>query len=354
MDSPRFPPLAWIDLGTAVGHVDAEVWRRLDGQRLFVTGGTGFVGKWLLATLQAAQQQHRFTCETVILSRDPGRFRDHAAWLAGGAGVSFVQGDVVDFEFPAGAFDAVIHAATDVAANLSQTQTFDTCVSGTRRALEFATASGARDFLLVSSGAVYGQQPPSMLAIPETYAGAPDTMSVRTGYGQGKRAAEWLTAAWAQEHPLRAVTARLFAFMGPGMPLDAHFAAGNFMRAALAGEPIIIEGDGTPLRTYLHPSDMAGWLWKILLQGEHGSAYNVGGGEVISIADLAHLVCSRLGSRSFVEIRGKAIEGLGANRYVPDVAKARNTLGLRQTMSIGETIERSAGWYRGESDALGQ
>lgn len=346
MNFQRFYPFLRTDLEAAIGHVGAGVWRGLDGQRLFMTGGTGFVGKWLLATLQMAQQQHRFSCETIILSRDPARFRDHAAWLANGPGVTLVQGDVTDFDFPAGEFHAVIHAAADVAANLPPIQTFDACLSGTRRVLEFATAAGACDFLLVSSGAVYGQQPASMLAIPETYTGAPDTLSARAGYGQGKRAAEWLANAWAEEHSLRVVTARLFAFMGPGMPLDAHFAAGNFVRAALAGEPIIIEGDGKPLRTYLHACDMAGWLWNILLRGESGYAYNVGGEEVISIAQLARRACSQLGSAAPVEIRGREANGLGATRYVPDVTKARNALGLRQTLSLNETLVRCAEWYR--------
>lgn len=334
------------DLTTAVEHLDAREWRRLDGQRIFVTGGTGFVGKWMLATLQAAQRRHRFASELVVLSRNPQAFADQVPWLARMEGISLIQGDVLNFEFPDGAFDSIVHAATDVAAGGDPIDIFDACLSGTRRVLQFANACGARDLLLVSSGAVYGEQPPALTAIPESYSGGPDPLAVRTGYGQGKRAAEWLANAWGERHRFRVTTARLFAFMGPGMPLDTHFAAGNFVRAALENCPITINGDGSPLRTYLHASDMAGWLWALLLRGEMGHAYNVGAGEVVSILDLAQRVSRTFGGTVPVTVQGGAVSGLGAHRYIPDVTKALQSLQLRQTLSLDETLERCERWYR--------
>ena len=339
-------PFPADDVEHAVNGVDAAAWRRLQGRRVFITGGTGFVGKWLVASLLAARVRFDLDCDIVILSRDPDAFVRQAPHLAQAPGVRLLQGDVVDFEFPDERFDVVIHAATDVAVAGTPLQTFDTCLAGTRRVLDLAARSGAADVLLVSSGAVYGRQPPDLAAMPEHFSGAPDTMAPRTGYGQGKRVAEWLASALAAERGQRLVVARLFAFLGPGMPLDGHFAIANFMRDAMAGAPIVVQGDGTPCRSYLHAADMSAWLWKILFEGRAGEAYNVGSPEAVSIAALARRVKAVLDSPSSVDIRAVAVPGADAERYVPDVTKARDELGLEVSISLDDAIRRTANWHR--------
>lgn len=339
-------PFDEADVRHAVSHVEASSWARLRQQRIFVTGGTGFVGKWLLATLQEARQTFDLDCDIVVLSRDPEGFRRHAPGVATADGVRLLRGNVLDFEFPAGEFGVVLHAAGDVARSSTPIQTFETCLSGTRRVLDLCARARTHSVLCVSSGAVYGRQPTDLAEIAEAYCGSPVVGSVQSAYGHGKRAAEWLTAAYAAEHGFRAVTARLFAVLGPGMPLDGHFAIGNFMRDAMAGAPIVIQGDGTALRSYLHAADMAGWIWKILLDGRAGEAYNVGGSEVVSMAELAGRVASLIGAAPGVEVRGMAAAGLSADRYVPDVSKARSELRLGAPWSLDESIRRTGAWQR--------
>lgn len=342
--SERLPLPPTEDLEHAFRQLPEDLWRGLAGRRIFMTGGTGFVGKWLLATLAEANRRLDLGVRATVLSRDPEAFRVAAPLLAQAAGVDWVCGDVRDFVFPAGDYDAVIHAATDVVAKATPEEIFDTCIAGTRRVLDFAER--AQDFLLVSSGAVYGRQPAELPRIPESYVGAPDPLLPGSAYGEGKRASEWLAAAAGARTNLRVRTARCFAFVGPYLPLDKQFAIGNFIGAALAGREIVIQGDGTPVRSYLHAADMAAWLWAVLLKGRPGAAYNVGAEAAISIADLAHRVCTVLAGADQVRIMGTPDPSRSPERYVPDTGRARAELGLPAPMALNEAIVRTAHWHR--------
>jgi dTDP-glucose 4,6-dehydratase len=219
----------------------------------------------------------------------------------------------------------------------------DSIVAGTRRTLDFAVSAGASKFLLTSSGAVYGKQPSEMTHVPETYAGAPDTMNPRSAYGEGKRLAELLCAIYHQRQGLETKIARCFAFVGPYLPLDVHFAIGNFIRDAIAGRPIEIKGDGTPHRSYLYAADLAIWLWTILAHGAACRPYNVGSEESVSIADLARGVAAALQPDLGVHIAGRPAAGTPVARYVPETGRAAE-LGLQPYASLDCGIRRTASW----------
>ncbi len=339
------PPLPPADLAHARDLVGRSRWEALRGQRIFLSGGTGFVGKWLLSSLLDAESRFRLGCDVFVLSRDPASFAGAMPAIATSPHVRLLQGDVRSFDFPAGTFRFILHAATDVVAKNTPVETFDICAAGTRRVLDFAAAAGAEDVLLVSSGAVYGRQPPVLERTAEDYAGAPDSLSPASAYGEGKRVAEWLGCAYASQHKLRFKTARCFAFVGPYLALDKHFAIGNFLRDAMAGQPILIQGDGTPYRSYMHAADMASWLWTILLAGKSGEAYNVGGLEAVSIKELADRVVRVLGSPSTVTRLQSPAGGKPAERYVPDIGKALRELNLPPPIGLDEAIRRTASWY---------
>ncbi len=266
------------------------LWDDLRGGRLFITGGTGFVGCWLLESFVWASDRLGLGAQAVVLTRDPRAFQRKAPHLAGHPAIQLHQGDVRDCPFPAGAFTHVIHAAAQSSAppaEVDPLEMFDTIVAGTRRVLEGARACGVKRLLFVSSGAVYGRQPAERPLIGEDDRSGPDVADPRAAYGEGKRAAELLCTIYAARYGLPATIARGFAFLGPYLPLDAHFAAGNFLRDRLRGGPIVVRGDGTPVRSYLYAADLAIWLWTILARGQAGRAYNVGSEELISIGDLA-------------------------------------------------------------------
>jgi nucleoside-diphosphate-sugar epimerase len=345
--SPALPALPQEDLDHARSVVGPR-WQGLQGQRIFLTGGTGFVGKWLLATLLDANRHLALGCRVTVLTRDPKAFRAQAPGLADAAEMELLQGDVRSFDPGDHRFDRIIHAATDVAATGRDIDTFDTCVLGTRRVLELARQCRAHSLLLVSSGAVYGRQPPEMPSLKEEFAGTTELVHATSAYTIGKRTAEWLAQAYAKEHGILVKTARCFAFVGPYLPLDKHFAIGNFLRDAMAHQPIVIQGDGTPLRSYLHAADMAAWLWAILLEGRAHAAYNVGGSEAVSILQLAQRVVATLGSSSTVHVLKEAVPGAPAQRYVPDITLARTELQLGEPIGLNDAIRRTASWHMHE------
>ncbi len=344
------PPLPEADLEHVLG-LTPEAWEKARGRRLFITGGTGFFGIWLLESFLHAASRLRLGAHALVLSRAPGAFVARAPHLAGHPALDFHAGDMTDFDFPRGRFDLVVHAATQTggAASADPLELFERNVAGTRRVLEVARHAGASRLLMASSGAVYGRQPPGLERVPEEYPGAPETLDARTAYGQSKRASEFLCAAFASRCGVAPVVARGFAFVGPHLPLASNYAVGNFIRDALAGGPIRVTGDGTPRRSYLYAADLAAWLWTILCRGIPCRAYNVGSEDEIGIADLARMVAREVNPRAAVVVSAEPGPDLPPERYVPCVRRAAEELGLRPRVPLPEGIRRTAAWYAGET-----
>jgi dTDP-glucose 4,6-dehydratase len=344
-------------LGTA-----AETWRDLAGARLFVTGGTGFVGTWLLESFAWANRVLALDARVVVLTRDPERFATKAPHLASDPAISLLRGDVVDFDAPAGPFTHVIHAAAESGTQqnlVDPLRMIDTVVHGTRNVLNAACAWNVTGLLLVSSGAVYGPQPDGLALMPEEFPGGPDQLAPGSAYAEAKRLAELLCATYAAQHELPVKIARCFAFVGPYLPLDAHFAIGNFIRDGVAGGPIEVRGDGRPVRSYLYAADLASWLWTILVRGESGRAYNVGSEDGRTIAEVASAVAGTFDPVPEVLVRGAASAnggGGGGDRYVPSTQRARSAFGLRETVGLHEAVRRTVAWHRGhiQYDAAGE
>lgn len=343
-------PTLSADLEQAVRFAP-ELWRELSGARIFITGGTGFFGTWLLETLLCADRAYDLGVEAVVLTRDPTAFLERNPHLAEAHKLSFRQGDVRTFELPSGTFSHVIHAATQASVTLNRKQPElmrDVIVSGTRRALDLALRSGARRFLLASSGAVYGRQRPDIAFVGEDDLGLAAPLETPDAYAEGKREAESLCRQAAQER-LTATIARGFAFVGPHLPLGSHFAIGNFIRDALRGGPIDIRGDGTPYRSYLYASDLAVWLWTILLKGAGGRAYNVGSERRITVGELARLVAAEISPGAEVRIAEQPVPGRPPEQYVPSTARARSELGLTETVCLESALRRTASWVKAGS-----
>ncbi len=333
------------DLDFMVDALTAE-WRNLAGKRLFMTGGTGFIGRWMLSALAEADRRLGLGVEVTLLTRDPDAFAARAPELAGYRAFRPIAGDVLELRSAPSNFDYVIHGATDASAALNETdplRMFDTIVTGTRRTLDFTRDCGAARMLFMSSGAVYGAQPWEVERVGEDYAGGPDLATHRSAYGEGKRAAEMLCAIYGRQFGLDIVRARIFALLGPLLSLDIHFAAGNFIRDAMARRPIVVQGSGQAVRSYLYAADLAVWLWKMLVRAEAGATYNLGSEEAVSIAELAERTARLLGGPE-VKVLGRQDPGWNPGRYVPLTTKIKDALGVAPTVGLDEAIRRTAMW----------
>jgi dTDP-glucose 4,6-dehydratase len=334
------------DLSHVLAHTHG-LWDELRGQRLFLTGGTGFFGCWLLESFLHANDCLNLGASAVVLTRSPEAFARRTPHLARHPAIALHEGDVRSFVFPEGRFTHLIHGATDTSTTAALNDPLallETIVGGTQRTLEFARRAGVKKLLLLSSGAVYGRQSPELSHLPEDHCGAPDPTDWRSAYGNGKRLAEQLATLYHRQHRLEAKIARCFTFLGPYQPLDSHFAVGNFIRDGLRGGPIRIHGDGTAFRSYLHAADLAAWLWAILLRGVPCRPYNVGSEEAVSIVGLARRVAGHF--HADVVVDRSAPPGQPGERYVPSARRAAEELGLQAWLSLDEALVRTVAWHR--------
>jgi dTDP-glucose 4,6-dehydratase len=342
-------PLPIADLNSIFRETES-LWEEMRNQRIFLTGGTGFFGCWLLESFAYINRVLDLNAEATVLTRNPAAFAAKCPHLAANSAITLLPGDVRTFDFPEGEFSFVIHAATEASARQAADEPLEmltTILAGTERTLKFAASHGTRKLLLTSSGAVYGPQPSDIVHLGEDYRGGPDPLDPSSVYAEGKRVSEQMCALYAKHTTMEIKIARCFAFVGPHLPLGAHFAIGNFIGDVLAGRPIHIGGDGTPRRSYLYASDLAIWLWTMLFRAPSLFPVNVGSSESVSISELANTVAATLNPDTRIHVLGQPIPGAAPMRYVPSVDRANQLLGLKPTVVLEEAIRRTAAWYRG-------
>ena len=322
-------------------------WSNFEKKNILITGATGFIGKWILSVFLYANDIFSLDLKIFLLSRHPKRF-EFKSNLDLNTNVEWIEGDVRTFNPPEDiCFDFVIHGATDVLSESSSLDILDVCYLGTKNVLEKCVSKGVESkFLLLSSGAVYGNHYKGHVELSECENLAPSVDLESSSYGEGKRVSELLLHIYGSSNPLlKFNVARCFAFVGPHLAIDKHFAIGNFIGNAFREETIKINGDGSPLRTYMYAGDMACWLLTILESGLSGETFNVGGSRPISILKAAELVR---------EVSGKTIDifvtenlALGEpSSYIPSTNKINHCFDLPENRSLTESIKIHLDWLK--------
>ena len=335
------------DVKHAVERVGSNL-LRLNGKRLLITGGTGFLGTWLIETLAWFNSQCDRACQIDILTRRPEIFARKVPRLAGRSDIHLLAGDVRQFA-PDRRYDFIIHAAAPADPGSHQREPLQvaaTIVDGTKRILELARDMGVESLLYVSSGAVYGTQPPTLSHLPEDYNGGPPISDPCAAYGEAKRFAELLCALYCSQLGVPVRIARPFTFIGPYQNLEAGFAVTDFLRDGLRGLPLRVSGDGTTIRSYYYAADGVVALLKILLEGPVGRCYNVGSAEAMSILTMAHKVVVALGSSLEIIVAQQPDPGQLPARYVPDSSRGQQELGLKVWTDFDNALHRTIDWFR--------
>jgi dTDP-glucose 4,6-dehydratase len=329
--------------------VTPSPWEKLRQANIFLTGASGTFGIWLLESILWANDRLELDLQVSALTRNADIFAAKIPHLYAHKALTILEGDILTFSFPRKTFSHFIHLAAPSAENQKTDPfgAFDVLVSGCRRILDFASISCPKHFLYVSSGAVYGRHSKESLKTPETCLEGPDPLSISTSaYDEGKRAAEFFCSLYWHNKKVPATIARCFSFIGPYLPLNANFAVGNFIRDALAGGPIRIQGDGTPTRSFLYLADLAWWLLVVLLHGAPGGAYNVGSDEPVSISELASEISVCFIPKIEIIIENKNISPYAIQKYVPNTNKSHKELGLHPRISLKTSIYKTINWHK--------
>jgi nucleoside-diphosphate-sugar epimerase len=319
-----------------------DIWESFRGKSIFLTGGTGFFGKWLLESFIYANDKLALNAKITTLTRNPDSFLiEYPFYKEHANTVRFVKGDILNYDFNLDEkFQFIIHAATAASEALNKSNPLlmmDTITIGTRRVLDFAITQPIEGFLFVSSGAIYGKQPWNVTHIREEDSYKVDINNQNSAYAEGKRIAELYCSSYFETYKLPIKIARCFAFVGPYLPLDTHFAIGNFINNVLKNEDIVIKSDGSTVRSYMYASDLMVWLWKILFKGEINQPYNVGSDEGVSIQQLAEKISSISSAKVAVKILGSPVEKEHIDIYCPSITKA-NKLNAKVKIQLTESI----------------
>jgi nucleoside-diphosphate-sugar epimerase len=309
---------------------------------ILITGVTGFVGRSLLDFLLEKTRQDRLRMRVVGVSRND---RSHTSLEAQ---FPFLKCHVADLEEglrEIGDFDIIFHCATPASATMiadepgrmlelihKTTQSVVTLAKGMKKPPRVVFAS---------SGAVYNWSCQDFTPKNEDETRAPSPFDPQSSYGEGKRLGELLFTIADHEGVLEFLDARMFAFAGRHLPLDTHFAIGNFVKNVCDREAIRITGHPRTTRSYLDADDMCEWLWAIAQRGARCRPYHVGSEEAVTIESLARLVAdvgrTDFGIDSPIELLSQVHE-IPASFYVPSTQRTQDELGLTVSRTLRESI----------------
>jgi nucleoside-diphosphate-sugar epimerase len=337
------------DLSEIYGSLTKKI-DLLRGKSILITGGTGFFGIWLLLFLDFANTELNLKISVEVNSRNPDKFLSTFPQFLSKSWILWNKSDIRNFVPNRANFDFVIHGATTSASETfygtEPIEKFSVTYDGTKRLLEQLKNYTIENFLFMSSGSVYGHTSTGLIS--ENDPTAPLTNKLDASIGHGKRSAEFLCFATMESNPkININIARCFSFVGPYLPLDLHYAIGNFIKNALLGEPISLESPGYSVRSYLYVSDAISWLMQLLLSENQGEVFNVGSEEAITIKNLAGIFSSFTGSELTFNIttNNGTFNTPLVDFYVPNTSKIRNSLGVREQVRLQSAITRTIDAY---------
>ncbi len=311
-------------------------------QRAVITGGAGFLGSHLAERL--LDQQIEVVCLDNFVTGSP----DNVAHLLGRDGFRLLRTDVTDHISVPGPVDFVLHFASPASpidyAELP-IETLKVGSIGTLHALGLAKDKGAR-FLLASTSETYGD--PLVHPQPESYWGNVNPVGPRACYDEAKRFAEAITTSYRTHHGVDSAIMRIFNTYGPRMRPNDGRAIPNFVRQALAGEPITVAGDGSQTRSVCYVDDLIEGALRLWFSDLTGPV-NIGNPHEMTMLEVAQLVREIAGSDSAVTFIERPTDDPSIRR--PDITIARTELDWEPEVGVVDGLTRTVGWFRDRDPA---
>lgn len=322
---------------------------QLSGKTILVTGANGFIPSYFVDTVLVLNETmlKKNPAKLIVLSHHDISENSRLGHCLTIPEIEIMVGDVANVSLPA-RIDIIIHGASKASPKeyLCQLiETADVNVLGTKKLLEYCVRNNASKFLLISSSETYGD--PSIFPIPESYTGNVDPIGPRSVYQESKRFAETLCYLYYKAHRVNAVMARLFHTYGPRLSLDDGRVVPEFIRRALNGETIHVTNSPS-IRTFSYISDSITAMWRVLLLGKPGQAYNVGSEEEINISDLATLIIKMSQSQSKVTLvppESIPYSVATPTKTTPSIEKIK-ALGHANKTPLELGLKRLIDWYK--------
>jgi len=323
---------------------DLEIFSSLNKRTILITGGTGFMGKWLAEIVSYVNETENLEIKLILLGRDIQKFEDEVPHLAAKPFITFLEQDIRNLHDLPREINYIVHAAgsPDNREHVSQPiKTIETFYKGTQAILDAATRlPDLKKFVHISSHQVYGSNESTSL-LNEQFSGKLDLNNV---YTESKRITEILCSVYRHQFRLPILILRPFAFIGPYHDLEKPWAINNFIRDGILGGPIRIIGNSSTTRSYLYASDMAYWILKVLIEGESGESYNIGSKEAITLSDLALKVKNSLNNGAEILSKSSKENYKSSSKLVPDTSKLVKDIGVEETYTLDEAIKRTIVW----------
>lgn len=317
----------------------------IGNQTVLITGGTGFVGSWLVESLLRCSKH---APRIILIVRSKPKAEAHFKNISSAVDIQYIEQDISRKITCNDSLDQIWHLATSTSHPSGKSSTYiaNSTILGTFRLLDLASnQSSPPKFMHTSSGAVYGRDLPTNLEVTEDLRLANDWLNDGEVYDSSKRAAEMILKQATKEGVVSAKNARLFAFVGPHLPLGSHFAIGNFISAAIESRPIKLTSSGVDLRSYLYAADLVSWLFTYM-NSDFNEPLNVGSDSSISIKECAELVAEF----SNVNVTVNQDDDHEPTKYVPNIDRARSMLGLDVYTDLKESIRRTIDWHKTQSN----
>jgi len=309
--------------------------------RIVITGGAGFLGSHLSETL-VARGHEVVAVDNLVTGR-----RANVTQLEASGRFELIEHDVTEPFDVDGDVDGILHfasAASPVDYLKLPIETLRVGSQGTQNALELAARKGAR-LVFASTSEVYGD--PQVHPQPETYWGHVNPVGPRGVYDEAKRYAEALVLAYRKARGVDAGIVRIFNTFGPRMRPNDGRAIPNFVRQALAGEPVTVSGDGDQTRSICYVDDLVAAILAMLLETHDPGPVNIGNPHEISMRDLAQWIIELAGSSSTLEFIERPTDDPSVRR--PDTTKAQRLLGWSPQVPVETGLQRTIEWFRTEA-----